>query len=152
MHHEIELIGRLGRDPEMKYTSAGKPFTTLSVATDYKWTATNGEQKKQVIWWRVTAWGRQAETCNEHLHKGDMVFVKGRADGDRVAQADGSEQVVPHTWTGQDGQVKASFQVNASFVRFLGGGGGQGQPRATAPAPASNTLPGFDDDEDEIPF
>lgn len=149
MYHEITLIGRLGRDPEMRYTPNGTPVTTLSVATDRRWTGSDGQQRKEVVWWRVTAWRRQAETCNEYLSKGDQVFVKGRVGGDRLPQSDGSEQIVPHTWTGQDGQPRASYEVTARFVRFLGQA--VGQPVADIPG-GMPEEPAEDDAEEEIPF
>jgi single-strand DNA-binding protein len=147
MYHEITLIGRLGRDPEMRYTPSGVPVTTLSVATDRRWTGNDGQQRKEVVWWRVTAWRQQAETCNEYLSKGDQVFVKGRIGGDRITQSDGSDQIVPHTWTGQDGQTRARYEVTARFVRFLGSPGGGRAADIPGEVPEASS-----EDEEEIPF
>jgi single-strand DNA-binding protein len=149
MYHEITLIGRLGRDPEMRYTPNGTPVTSFSIATDRRWTGSDGQQRKEVVWWRITAWRRQAETCNEYLSKGDQVFIKGRIGGDRITQSDGAEQIVPHTWTGQDGQTRASYEVTARFVKFLGSPGGR--PVADIPGGAPSEPP-EEEEEDEIPF
>lgn len=148
MYHEITLVGRLGGKPEMRYTPNGTPVTTFSVATSRRWTEQSGQQRDQTVWWRVTAWRRQAETCNEYLDKGDQVFIKGRIGGDRLAQSDNSEQIVPHTWQGQDGQPRAQFDVTARIVQFLG--------RAPSAAPGVSGEPEVEprsvEEEEEIPF
>jgi len=149
VYHEVTLIGRLGRDPEQRFTPNGVPVTTFSVATDRRWTGSDGEQRKEVVWWRITTWRQQAETCKEYLSKGDQVFIKGRIGGDRLSQSDGSEQIVPHTWTGQDGETRASYEVTARFVRFLGRAAGA--PVAGVPSGMPDEPPG-EDEEDEIPF
>jgi len=147
MYHKIIIVGYLGQDPEMRYTSSGQPVTNLSVATSRRWTGSDGQQHDETIWWRVAVWGRQAETCNEYLTKGRPVLVEGRMGGDRLPQADGSEQIVPHTWMGQDGQPRAQFEITARTVRFLGRGG---------EAPAARIPGGLEEppaeEEDEIPF
>lgn len=147
MYHEITLIGRLGGDPEMRYTPSGTPVTNFSVATDRRWTGADGDQRKEVVWWRVTAWRRQAETCNEYLSKGDQVFIKGTIGGDRLPQSDGAEQVVPHTWQSQDGETRARFEVTARLVQFLGSPGGR--PAADIPGEMPEES---SEDEEEIPF
>lgn len=148
MFHEVTLIGRLGQDPEMRFTSNGTPVTTFSVATDRRWTGSDGGERKEVVWWRVTTWRRQAETCNEYLSKGDQVFIKGRIGGDSLPQSDGSEKIVPHTWTGQDGETRASFDLTARFVRFLGSAGGA--PVADMRGGVPEEPPAEEDEE--IPF
>ena len=135
MFHTIILVGNLGRDPEMRYTPSGQAVCNLSVATNRTWSR-DGEQQKETTWFRVTVWGRQAETVNQYLRKGRSVLVEGRLNPD--------ENGNPRIWTGNDGQPRASFEVTAQTIRFLGGRGDEG---------------GFDADqgmgpqsEDEIPF
>jgi single-strand DNA-binding protein len=109
--HTIILVGNLGKDPEMRYTPSGQAVTNLSVAVDESYTNNNGERVKRTNWFRVTTWGKQAETCNQYLKKGRKVLVEGRLIGD--------EKGNPRTFTRNDGTPGASFEVNASTVRFL---------------------------------
>lgn len=133
MYQKIILIGRLGRDPEMRYTPSGQPVTSFSVATDRRWTDQQGQQQERTVWFRVSAWGRQAETCNQFLAKGRMVMVEGEVDEPRVYQ-------------GRDGEWRASLDVRATNVRFLGGRGEGGAPTTEGEAPAGGL------EEEEIPF
>jgi len=72
------LIGRLGRDPEMRYTPSGKPVTSFSVVTSRSWVTTNGERREDTEWFNVVAWGNLAEICSQYLSKGQQVYVEGR--------------------------------------------------------------------------
>ena len=113
MYQTIILIGNLGKDPEMRFTPGGQPVTTLSVATNRRYNGQNGQPVKETTWFRVTVWGKQAESCNEFLHKGSKVLVEGRLTPD-------PETGGPHIWE-NNGKVGASFEVTASTVRFLSG-------------------------------
>src|SRR5512133_131608 len=120
MYHTLILVGNVGRDPEMRYTPSGQPVTSFSVATNRQYTANNGESVKETIWFRVTTWGKQAEVCNQYVKKGSKVLVEGRLTPD--ANTGG-----PRVWTAPDGSPRASFEVNASTVRFLSSrGDGEG--------------------------
>jgi len=120
--HTIILIGNLGRDPEMRYTPSGQPVTSFSVASNRSYTGSDGQKVDETIWFRVTAWGKQAETCNQFLRKGSKVLVEGRLNPDPKTGG-------PKIWTKQDGTSGASFEVTASTVRFLSsrGEGGSGE-------------------------
>ena len=111
MYHKIIIVGYLGRDPEMRYTSDGTPVTNFSVATSRKWTRQDGTQVDETIWFRVSAWRRQAEICNEYLQKGSPVLIEGRLQPD--------ENGNPRIWTGNDGVARASFEMTAQTVKFL---------------------------------
>jgi len=76
------LIGNLGKEPEMRYTSTGQPVTTLSVATNRRYNDANGQSMNETTWFRVSVWGKQAEPCNQYLHKGSRVVVEGRLTPD----------------------------------------------------------------------
>jgi len=110
MYQKLILIGNLGKDPEMRYTPSGQAVTAFSVAASRQY-AKNGEKVKETVWFRVSAWGKQAETCNQYLKKGSRVLVEGRLTAD--------ENGGPRIWNAQDGTPKASFEVNAEAVRFL---------------------------------
>ncbi len=119
--HTVILIGNLGRDPEMRYTPSGQPVTSFSVASNRSYTGADGQKVDETIWFRVTAWGKTAETCNQYLRKGSKVLVEGRLTPDKNGG--------PRIWTKQDGTPGASFEVTASTVRFLSsrGEGGTGE-------------------------
>jgi single-strand DNA-binding protein len=72
------IIGNLGSDPEMRYTPAGRPVTSFSLATSRSWVTSDGEQREATEWFRVVAWGNLAEICNRYLSKGSRVYVEGR--------------------------------------------------------------------------
>ena len=139
MFQRIIIVGNLGRDPEMRYLPSGTPVTNFSVATNRTYTNANGERVQETVWFRVAAWGKQAETVNQYLHKGSRVLVEGRLVPDPATGG-------PRIWTRQDGTPAASFEINASTVRFLSGRGDAGDAHEGAPV---DDLPA---EEDEIPF
>jgi single-strand DNA-binding protein len=140
MFQTIILAGNLGRDPEMRYLPSGQALTTFSVATNRQYTGSDGQLVKETTWFRITAWGKQAETCNQYLKKGSKVLVEGRLTSDPATGG-------PKIWNRQDGTPGASFEVSASTVRFLGRTGEESPSTSGdyAEAPASET-------EDAIPF
>jgi len=149
MYHKIIIAGYLGRDPEMRYTPSGQPVTNFSVATSRRWTGSDGQQHDETVWWRVSVWGRQAETCNQYLSKGRPVLIEGRIGGDRIPQGDGRETLVPHVWQGQDGQPRARYEITAQTVKFLGGR--EGFAETAAPSAPEEEEPPVEPEE-EIPF
>ena len=112
MYHTIIIVGNLGRDPEMRYTPSGQAVTNFSVATNRQYTASDGQNVKETTWFRISAWGKQAETCNQYLRKGSKVLIEGRLVSDPAYGG-------PRIWNRQDGSPAASFEVSASTVRFL---------------------------------
>jgi single-strand DNA-binding protein len=142
MYQKIIIAGNLGRDPEMRYLPDGTAVTNINVATSRGWTdKATGEPRKETTWFRVSVWGRQAETANQYLSKGRSVLVEG------VLQAD-PQTGGPRTFTRQDGTVGSSFEVRASSLRFIGGRDAgaydEGGETYDETAPAQ--------EEDEIPF
>ena len=106
------IIGRLGKDPEMRFTPLGQAVTSFSVATDRQYSDAAGKLVKETVWFRVSAWGKLAETCNNFLQKGKLVMVEGRLTVDEKTGG-------PRIWTAQDGTPRASLEVVASLVKFL---------------------------------
>jgi single-strand DNA-binding protein len=140
MWHTIIIVGNLGKDPEMRYTPSGQAVTSFSVASSRSYTGSNGQQVKETVWFRVSAWGKQAETCNQYLKKGSKVLIEGRLSPD---QSTGG----PKTYTKKDGTSGASYDVNANTIRFLSSrteGEGPGAAVDETAAPVAS--------EDEIPF
>lgn len=109
MYQNIVVVGHLGRDPELRYTPSGQPVCSFSMATTRRWTDRDGQQQEKTTWFRVTVWGRQAETVSQYLSKGRLVLVEGEIDFS--------------AWMGQDGQPRATLELRARNVRFLGGRG-----------------------------
>ena len=139
MYQKVIVVGNLGRDPEMRYTPDGTPVTNFSVATSRRWTNSDGSQGEETVWFRVTAWRRMAEVCNQYLQKGRQVLIEGQLKPDPATGG-------PRVWTGNDGVTRASFELTALTVKFLGGRGG---------APPAE-MPGLPEEppaeEEEIPF
>lgn len=111
-YQKIVVVGNLGRDPEMSYLPSGQAVTNFSVATNRQYTASSGEKVKETTWFRISAWGRQAETCNQYLKTGSRVLVEGRLNPDK-------ETGGPRVWTSQDGSSRASFELTAERVVFM---------------------------------
>ena len=145
MYQTLIIVGNVGRDPEMRYTPGGQAVTSFSVATNRQYSNNNGETVKETTWFRISAWGKQAETCNQYLKKGNKVLVEGRLTADPATGG-------PRVWTGQDGSTRASFEVSASTVRFLTSRAEGAEPGVggAAPSPEESMAPGGDDGD--IPF
>ena len=141
MYEKITLVGNLGRDPEMRYTPSGQAVTNFSIATNRSYTNSNGERIKETTWWRISSWGRQAETTNQYLKRGSKVLVEGRMNADK-------ETGGPRIYQRQDGTYGASFEVTADRVVFLSS---RGEDEAGG---MGNDMPGADPfgADDEIPF
>jgi single-strand DNA-binding protein len=132
---QVNLIGNLGRDPETRFTPSGSMNVSFSIATNRRWTDSNGQQQENTTWFRVTAWGNLADTMNKlveqgYLNKGKSVFVTGRLEA--------------REWTDRNGVNRTSLEVTANEIQLLGGRpegseggfgsearGGQGQTEET---------------------
>jgi single-strand DNA-binding protein len=104
--NKITIVGYLGRDPELRYTPQGTALCKMSIATTEKRKNVAGEMEEHTTWFRVTAWGRQAELANEYLAKGRQVYIEGRL---RLEE-----------YTDREGQKRFSAEVNATEIQFLG--------------------------------
>ncbi|MDE3074660.1 MAG: single-stranded DNA-binding protein [Chloroflexota bacterium] len=128
------IIGNVGRDPEMRYTPNGNAVTTFSVAVSRVWSPREGgEQREETDWFRVTAWSKLAETCNQYLTKGQRVYIEGR--------------VSASAWTGQDGQARASLELTANDMIMLSPKG-----EMAAAGARDDGFDGPDVATDDIPF
>ena len=103
--HTVILVGRLGKDPEQKQLNNGQTLSTFSIACNQ-----NGKDKPP-IWFKIKAWGKLAETCQNYLKKGKMVLIEGTLVTDEFGS--------PRAWTRKDQTPAASFEINANIVRFL---------------------------------
>lgn len=138
MINKVILIGNLGADPELRYTSGGSAVADLRVATSRRWTGKDGSTQEDTQWHRVVVWGKQAETCKEYLTKGRQIYVEGRLQ--------------TRQWEDRDGNKRYTTEVVAETVKFLGGGGRGAAAGAGEPPPPGDgdAPPQFGDDD--IPF
>lgn len=88
--NETRLIGRLGKDPELKYTQGGVALCRFTLATNRVWRTKDGEDKAEVTWHNILVWNAQAETCAKYLHKGSRIYLAGRIANGTYEKADGS--------------------------------------------------------------
>ena len=137
-YQKIVIVGNLGRDPEMRFLQSGQAVTNFNVATNRQYTASNGERMKETTWFRVSAWGRQAETCNQYLKMGSKVLVEGRLNPDR-------ETGSPKVYQRKDGTHGSSYEITADRVVFMSGRDDQTSYQSSEPD-------GEVVEEDEIPF
>jgi single-strand DNA-binding protein len=138
--NKIILVGNLGRDPELRYTPQGTPVCSFTVATNEKRKDRTGEMQDFTTWFRVTLWGRQAETASQYLTKGRPVYVEGRL---RVEE-----------WTDRENKSRYTLEVHATDMQFIGGGRSE-DAGASHPSPQKTTdrAPVEPDlSDDDIPF
>ena len=145
--NKVILIGNLGSDPEMRYTPNGAAVCEFSMAVNRRYTTGDGEQREETDWFRVTSWGKLAETVNQYLQKGRKAYVEGR--------------ISSSAYTDREGQPRASLEVTAQTVQFLDSAGGAygesgGAPPVRASAdPAAQAAPAGDappEDVEELPW
>ena len=137
--NRIILVGNLGRDPELRYTAQGTPVCSFSMATNERRKDKTGEMQDQTTWFRVTLWGRQAETASQYLTKGRPVYIEGRL---RVEE-----------WTDRDGKPRHTLEVHATDMQFIGGARSDeplAERAAAAGVPPAEQQPDLSDED--IPF
>jgi len=131
MYQQLIIVGNLVKDPEMRHTPSGIPVTSFNVGTNRKYTGSDGQIVKETAWFKVSVFGKSAETCNQYLRKGSPVLVEGRLSPDKTSGG-------PRVYQRPDGTYGATYEMVANTVRFLGGGGQQ-EPKSQ-------------ETEDEAPF
>jgi single-strand DNA-binding protein len=107
--NKVILVGRLGRDPETRYTAGGQAVANFSVATDETYKDKSGERQKRTEWHKIVVWGKLAEIAQQYLKKGSLLFLEGR--------------IQSREWQDKEGQKRTSFEIVASNFRMLGGRG-----------------------------
>src|SRR5215467_788162 len=105
--NKVILVGRLGRDPETRYTGGGQAVANFSLATDETYRDKNGERQKRTEWHKIVVWGKQAEIAQQYLKKGSLIFIEGR--------------IQSREWQDKEGQKRTSFEIVAGNFRMLGG-------------------------------
>jgi single-strand DNA-binding protein len=132
------IIGNVGRDPEMRYTPQGTAVTSFSVAVSRSFNSRDGDQQEETDWFRVTAWNKLAEICNQYLTKGQRVYVEGR--------------VSMRMWDGNDGQKHGSLELTATDMMMLSTKGEMAAAGVGAGASRDDAFGGGDMEPDDIPF
>ncbi len=133
--NKVILVGNLGRDPELRYTPQGTPVCTFTMATNERRKDKAGELQDHTTWFRVTLWGRQAETASQYLTKGRQVYIEGRL---RVEE-----------YTDRDGKPRHTLEVNGTDMQFIGG---RTDEAVAAKPPAGEPAEQADMSDDDIPF
>ncbi len=126
--NKVMLIGRLGHEPEMRYTPSGHPLTKFQLAANRSWKSADGEKKSETEWFNVVTWGKLAEICNQYLTKGQQVYIEGRL----------------HTrqWQDEEGGNHSTVEVIAQEMLMLNSKSGELESE-----PGEGTF-----SEDEYPF
>jgi single-strand DNA-binding protein len=133
--NKVILIGRLGADPEVRYTSNGTPVTTFRIATTETWTNKDGVREERTEWHRIVAWRKLGEICGEYLSKGKQVYIEGRLQ--------------TREWEDRDGIKRRTTEIIAQNMQMLGGVEESSKVSETEPPPLEISAM---DDEEDIPF
>jgi single-strand DNA-binding protein len=147
--NKVILVGRLGRDPETRYTGAGQAVCNFSLATDESFKNRDGERQKRTEWHKIVVWAKQAEIAQQYLKKGSLIYLEGR--------------IQSREWTDKEGQKRTSFEIVATNFRMLGsradsmaagarGAAPTGDSDAEAPAHPADDQAGPEVTDEDIPF
>jgi len=120
--NRVILVGRLGKDPEVKYTPSGAPVAKFSLATDETFKDRSGEQQKHTEWHNIVAWNKTAEICGQYLTKGKLVYIEG--------------SIRSRQWEDQAGNKRTSYDIVVSRMQMLGSRAESERASAAAPAPS----------------
>jgi len=153
--NKVILVGRLGRDPETRYTSSGQAVCNFSLATDETYKDRAGERQKRTEWHKIVVWAKQAEIAQQYLHKGSLIYLEGR--------------IQTRQWDDKEGQKRTTTEIVASNFRMLGskgdasaaaaGAGDRAGDRGAdtdahsqAPSTGGDDTPGPEASDEDIPF
>ena len=137
MVNKALLIGRLGADPEVRYTPDGTMVVNFRLATDLQWKDKNGERLQRTEWHRIVAYGKLAEICSNYLSKGKLIFIEGR--------------IQTRSWEDKDGVKRSTTEIVASNMQMLDS---KGQMRSQDAAVADHCLAAGPESapDDDVPF
>ncbi|MBI4746325.1 MAG: single-stranded DNA-binding protein [Deltaproteobacteria bacterium] len=133
--NKVILVGRLGADPEVRYTAGGTAVAKFNLATSETWKDKDGSKQEKTEWHRVVAFGKLGETCGEYLSKGKQVYVEGKLQ--------------TRSWEDKEGNKKYTTEVNVHNMVMLGSGSGEGGGKGVA---SSSEPQSFGSSEDDVPF
>jgi single-strand DNA-binding protein len=139
--NKVLLIGRLGADPEIRYTNSGAPVANFRIATSETWTSKEGKKEEKTEWHKIVAWGKLGELCGEYLSKGRRVFIEGK--------------IQTRSWDDKNGEKKYMTEIIAQTVQFLDGPSKKaesGVQAAELPPDLDSEIPQATHTDDDIPF
>lgn len=139
--NKVILVGNLGADPELRYTSGGQPVCDIRMATHEVWTGKDGKRGERTEWHKIVVWGKQGENCAQYLKKGRQCYVEGRLQ--------------TRSWEDREGNKRYTTEVVAQQVVFLQGGARDRAPepeQAPPPMDDFDAPPASDGANDDIPF
>jgi len=137
MVNKALLIGRLGADPEVRYTPDGMMVTNFRLATDLQWKDKNGEKLQKTEWHRIVAYGKLAEICSNYLSKGKLIFIEGR--------------IQTRSWEDKDGVKRSTTEIIAANMQMLDSKG-QARSQEAAVNDQAAVYSGLDQNPDDVPF
>ena len=135
--NKVIIVGRLGADPEVRYTNTGTAVANFNMATSSSYTDKSGEKTEKTEWHRIVAFGKLGEICGEYLAKGKQVYVEGRLQ--------------TRDWEDREGNKKKTTEIVAGMMQMLGAAGDRARGDSSASAPPANGLPDIGTEED-VPF
>jgi single-strand DNA-binding protein len=138
MVNKAILVGRLGADPEVRYTPDGTMITNFRMATDEQWKDKNGEKVQKTEWHRIVTYRKLAEICGKYLHKGSLVYVEGR--------------IQTRAWDDKEGVKRYTTEISASDMRMLDSKGQRGGDELSEEPPLSRTGADAHLSEEDVPF
>ena len=138
--NRVQLIGRLGKNPEVRYTANGSAVANFSLATNESWTGKDGQKNERTEWHNIVAWGKLGEICGEYLTKGKQIYIEGR--------------LTTRSWEDKDGNKRYTTEIRAENMIMLGGSGsGSGSSPGSDHIAAENEAQSSASTiEDDIPF
>jgi single-strand DNA-binding protein len=134
--NKVQIIGHLGKDPEMRYTPSGKPVTTFTAAVSRSWNSADGERHSETEWFNIVAWGNLAEICKQYLTKGQQVYIEGRLQTRR--------------WDDKEGLKHTNVEIVANEMMMLGDRRDHNNTQSSSETAAPEDAP--ETNEDEFPF
>jgi single-strand DNA-binding protein len=133
------LIGRLGKDPDLRFTPSGAAVASFTLATTDRWTGQDGQTNEKTVWHNIVAWGKLAETAKEYLRKGRQVYVEGRIDN--------------RSYDDKEGNKRYISEIVAQTIRFLGSrADAAAEPTPEPATQEAQPAEGSAADEDDLPF
>jgi single-strand DNA-binding protein len=140
--NKVILVGRLGKDPEVKYTQGGTPVARFSLATDEAWKDQSGEKQQRTEWHNIVAWNKLAEICGQYLSKGRLIYLEGRLQ--------------TRAWEDKDGNKRSTTEIRADNMVMLSAKFEETRPEksVTVAAPAASAESAAEPEitDDDIPF
>ena len=128
--NKVIILGRLGQDPELRYTPGGAAVCNFSLATSENWTDKSGQKQEKTEWHRIVVWGKLAELCNQYLSKGRQAFVEGKLQ--------------TRSWDDNNGQKRYTTEISATTVQFIGGASASPSQQRTDQSPEYQDAPSQD--------